>query len=46
MKAAARQSPNCIKNQKNKIWRKRFSIWRMELLDPAMWHDDDIDFAA
>ena len=35
-----------LKNYK-KIWRKRFSIWRMELLDPAlaMWHDHDIDFA-
>ena len=38
MKAAARHSPNCIikKNQKNKIWQKRFSIWRMEFLHPAM----------
>ena len=24
---------------------KQFSIWRMELLHPAMWHDHDIDFA-
>ena len=24
---------------------KRFSIWRMELLHPAMWYDHDIDFA-
>ena len=38
-KAAARQSLNCIKN-KNKIKyvEKRFSIWRMEFLHPAMWH--------
>ena len=40
-KAAARQSLNCIKN---KILQKRFSIWQMELLHPAMWHDHDIDF--
>jgi len=25
--------------------KKRFSIWRMEFLHPAMWHDHDIDFA-
>jgi len=38
-KAAARQSPNCIKNKKKiKYGEKRFSIWRMELLHPAMWH--------
>jgi len=24
---------------------KRFSIWGMEFLHPAMWHDHDIDFA-
>ena len=38
-KAAARQSLNCIKN-KNKIkyGEKRFSIWRMEFLHPAIWH--------
>jgi len=36
-KAAARQSPNCIKRQK-KIGEKRLPIWRMELLHPAMWH--------
>jgi len=41
-KAAAHQSLNCIKNKK--IWKKRFSIWRMEFLHPAMWHDHDIDF--
>ena len=43
-KAAARRSLNCIKN-KIKYGEKRFSIWRMELLHPAMWHDHDIDFA-
>jgi len=43
-KAAARQSLNCIKTKKNKIWRKRFSICRVEFLHPAMWHDHDIDF--
>ena len=25
--------------------KKRFSIWRMQFLHPAMWHDHDIDFA-
>jgi len=25
--------------------KKRFSIWRIEFLHPAMWHDDDIDIA-
>ena len=44
-KAAARQSPNCIKIAKKICSEKRFSIWRMELLHPAMWHDHDIDFA-
>ena len=44
-KAATRQSLNCIKTKINKIWRKRFSIWRVEFLHPAMWHDHDIDFA-
>jgi len=43
-KAAARQSLNCIKNKK-KYGEKRFSIWRMELLHPVMWHDHDVDFA-
>ena len=28
-----------------KYGEKRFSIWWMELLHPAMWHDYDIDFA-
>ena len=41
-KAAARQSPKCIK--KIKYGEKRFSIWRTELLHPATWHDHDIDF--
>ena len=44
-KAAARQSPNCIKKQKKiKYGEKRFSIWRMEFLHPAMWHDHNIHF--
>ena len=30
--------------QKIKYGKKRFSIWRMEFLHPAMWHDHDIDF--
>jgi len=46
MKAAARQSLNCIKNQKIKYGEKRFSIWQMEFLHPAMWHDREIDFAS
>ena len=46
MKAAVRQSPDCIKkNKKIKYGEKRFSIWRMELLYLAMWHDHDTDFA-
>jgi len=49
-KATAHQSPNCIKKQKKikygeKRLTKRKTIWRMELLHPAMWHDHDIDFA-
>jgi len=45
-KAAAWQSQNCtIKQKIIKYGEKRFSIWRMELLHPAMWHDRDIDFA-
>ena len=44
-KAAARQSLNCIKNKKIKYGEKRFSIRRMEFLQPAMWQDHDIDFA-
>ena len=44
MKDAARQSLNCIKNKKIKCGEKRYSIWRMEFLHPAMWHDHDIDF--
>ena len=31
-KAAAHQSPNCIKNKKIKYGENQFSIWRMELL--------------
>jgi len=35
----ARQSLNSIKNKKKiKYGEKRFSIWRMEFLHPAMWH--------
>jgi len=30
------------KKQKIKYGEKRFAIWRMELLHPAMWHDHDI----
>ena len=46
-KAAACQSPNCIKKQHNKIkcGEKRFSIWPMGFLHPAVWHDRDINFA-
>jgi len=45
--AAARQRPNCIKKNKNKIkyGEKRFSIWRIKILHPAMWHDHDTNFA-
>jgi len=44
MKAAVRESPNCIKKTKIiKYGEKRFSIWRMEFLRSAMWHDHDID---
>jgi len=45
MKAAAHQSLNCIEYKKIKYGEKRFSIWRMEFLHPAMWHDHDIYFA-
>jgi len=44
-KAAAHQSLNCIKNKKSKFGEKRFSIWQIEFLHPAMWHNHDIDFA-
>jgi len=37
-KAAVRQSLNCITNKKIKYGPKRFSIWRMEFLHPAMRH--------
>jgi len=37
-KAAARQSLNCIKTKKIKYGEKRFAMWRMELLHPAMWY--------
>ena len=29
-----------------KYGEKRFSIWRMELLHHAMWHNHDIEFAG
>ena len=39
MKAATRQSPNCIlKNKIIKYGEKRFSIWQMEFFHPAIWH--------
>jgi len=38
VKAAACQSPNCIKKTTNTIRQKRFSIWWMEFFHPAMWH--------
>jgi len=37
-KAAACQSLNCFKTNQIKYGEKRFSIWRMEFLHPAMWH--------
>ena len=37
-KPAARQSLNALKTKKKKYGEKRFSIWRMEFLHPAMWH--------
>jgi len=44
-KTAACQSLNCIKNNnKIKYGEKLFSIWQMEFLQPAVWHDHDIDF--
>ena len=36
--------PKLHKNTK-KYGEKPFSIWRMEFLHPAMWHDRDTDFA-
>jgi len=41
-KAATRQSLNCIKNNNKKFCEKRFSIWRMEFLHQAMWHDHEL----
>ena len=32
-------------NKNKKYGEKRFSIWRMEFLHPAMWQDHDLDFA-
>jgi len=39
------KAQNAFKKTKIKYPDKRFSIWRMEFLHPAMWHDYDIDFA-
>ena len=36
--AAAHQSQNCIENKNIKYGEKRFSIWWMEFLHPAMCH--------
>jgi len=47
-KAAARQTQTALRKQKIKKIKngeKRFSIWRMEFLHHAMWHDHDTDFA-
>ena len=40
------KAQTALRKQKNKIkyGEKRFSMWRMEFLHPAMWHDH-IDFA-
>jgi len=39
------KAQNALRKQKNKEYgEKRFSIWRMEFLHHAMWHDHDIDF--
>ena len=43
-KATARQSLNCIKTKQIKYGEERFSIWRIEFIHPAMWHDHDVDF--
>jgi len=45
-KTATRKLKLHFKKQYNKIkyGEKRFSIWRIELLHPAMWHDHDVDF--
>jgi len=34
-----------LKTKKIKYGEERFSIWRIEFLHPAMWHNRDIDFA-
>jgi len=40
------KAQTALKNKKKiKYGEKRFSIWRMEFLHPAMWHYYDIDFA-
>jgi len=38
------KAQTALKTKKIKYGEKRFSIWRMEFLHPAMWHDHDIDF--
>ena len=38
------KAQTALKTKKIKYGEKRFSIWRMELLHLAMWHDHDIDF--
>jgi len=40
-----RVSPQIRKKEKEKYGEKRFSIWRMKLLHPAMRHEHDIEFA-
>ena len=41
----SRRSSKPTSLHKIKYGEKRFSIWRMQLLHPAMWHNHDIDFA-
>ena len=39
------KAQTALRQEKNEIWRKRFSMWRTEFLHPAIWHDHDNDFA-
>ena len=39
------KAKSALKNKNIKYINKRFSIWQMELLHTAMWHDHDTDFA-
>jgi len=39
------KAQTALKTKKIKYGEKRCSIWGMELLHPAMWHDHDINFA-